>query len=183
MPANWRCRIINTFGIHDEISAVAKEILLLTGEDNMAFDQIGVVARTLDDYGATIKEIFAQHKFRSPVPSRNPLVQFPLTKAAILLMNLAAKDYPRSHVIDLLSSPYFRLNGVGKRAKRASYRSLGSGQPRAGDLQRNEEWQRIDRYAVPRHEVVPISDDDERRFIEIPAAQLRALATILNSLR
>ena len=27
-----------------------------------------------------------------------------------------------------------------------------------------------------------ISDDDERRFIEIPAAQLRALATILNGL-
>ena len=65
-------------------------------------------------------------------------MQFPLTKAAILLMNLAAKDYLRSHVIDLLSSPYFRLNGVGTAGKRASSRSLGSGHPRAGDLQRNE---------------------------------------------
>jgi ATP-dependent helicase/nuclease subunit B len=182
LPANWHCRIINTFGIDDEISAVAKEILLLTEQDGMAFDQIGVVARTLDDYGAKIKEVFAQHQIPITGAIEEPLVQFPLTKAAILLMNLAAKDYLRSDVIDLTSSSYFRLNGAAQQASEL--------RPDLWDLATRElaickgmdEWHRIDRYAVEGMKLSQISDDEERRFIEIPAAQLRALATILDGL-
>ena len=182
LPVNWHCRIINTFGIDDEISAVAKEILLLTEQDGMAFDQIGVVARTLDSYGAKIKEIFAQHQIPITGSVEEQLVQFPLTKAAILLMNLAAKDYLRSQVIDLLSSPYFRLDGAAQQASEL--------RPDLWDLATRElaickgmkEWHKIDRYAVEGMKLSQISDDEERRFIEIPAAQLRALATILEGL-
>jgi hypothetical protein len=42
-----------------------------------------------------------------------PLAQFPLAKAVILLLNLPAKDYLRTQVIDLLSSPYFQLDSSG----------------------------------------------------------------------
>jgi ATP-dependent helicase/nuclease subunit B len=182
LPANWHCRIINTFGIDDEISAVAKEILLLSEQEGMAFDQIGLVARTLDAYGAKIKEIFAQHQIPITGSIEEPLVQFPLTKAAILLMNLAAKDYLRSHVIDLFSSPYFRLNALAPHASEL--------RPDLWDLATRElaickgmkEWQRIDRYAVEGMKLPQISDDEERRFIEIPAALLSALATILKGL-
>ena len=76
----------------------------------MALDQIGVVARSLDGYGATIKEVFSQHQIPIAGSIEEPLVQFPLTKAVLLLLNLPAKDYLRSQVIDLLSSPYFQLN-------------------------------------------------------------------------
>ena len=182
LPANWHCRIINTFGIDDEISAVAKEILLLNEQDDIAFDQIGVVARTLDGYGAKIKEVFAQHQIPVNGSIEEPLVQYPLTKAVILLMNLAAKDYLRSDVIDLLSSPYFRSNG--------STRKPCELRPDLWDLATRElaickgmkEWQRIDRYAVEGMKLLQLSDDEERRFIKVPAAQLRALATILQSL-
>ena len=182
LPVNWRCRIINTFGIDDEISAVAKEILLRNEQDGIAFDQIGVVGRTLDGYGPKIKEIFAQHQIPITGSIEEPLVQFPLTKAAILLMNLAAKDYLRSHVIDLLSSPYFRLNAATQPASEL--------RPDLWDLASRElaickgmrEWHRIDRYAVEGMKLSQISDDEERRYIEIPAAQLRALAAILKGL-
>ena len=99
---------------------MAKEILLLTEQDGMAFDQIGVVARTLDGYGAKIKEVFAQHQIPITGSVEEQLVQFPLTKAAILLMNLAAKDYLRSHVIDLLSSALFSLEWRGT-SRQASF--------------------------------------------------------------
>jgi ATP-dependent helicase/nuclease subunit B len=182
LPENWHCRIISTFGIDDEISAVAKEILLLSEQDGMAFDQIGVVARTLDGYGAKIKEVFAQHQIPIAGSIEEPLVQFPLIKAVILLMNLAAKDYLRSDVIDLTSSPYFRLNGTAQQAHEL--------RPDLWDLATQElaickgmkEWHRIDRYAVEGMKLSQISDDEERRFIEIPAVQLRALATILEGL-
>ena len=182
MPASWRCRIFNTFGIHDEISAVAKQILLLTGEDNMAFDQIGVVARTLDDYGATIKEVFAQHKIPISGSIEEPVVQFPLTKAAILLMNLAAQNYPRSHVIDLLSSAYFRLNGSAKEPSELRTDLWDLASRELAICKGIEEWQRIDRYTSQGMKLSRVSDDDDRRFIEIPAAQLRTLATILKRL-
>jgi ATP-dependent helicase/nuclease subunit B len=182
MPPNWRCRIFNTFGIHDEISVVAKEILLLTGEAKMAFDQIGVVARTLDDYGATIKEVFAQHNIPISGSIEEPLVQFPLTKAAILLMKLPAQDYLRSHVIDLLSSPYFRLNGSAKEPHELRTDLWDLASRELAICKGIEEWQRIDRYTSEGMKLFRVSDDDGRRFVDIPAAQLRALGTILKTL-
>ena len=181
MPANWRCRIFNTFGVYDEISAVAKEILRLVDDDGVALDQIGVVARSLDSYGATIKEVFAQNQIPITGVIDEPLVQFPLTKAAILLLNLPAKDYLRSHVIDLLSSPYFQLNDSGA--------SMDL-RPDLWDLATRElaicrgmkEWQRLDRYTTRDLNLSQISMDDEPRAITIPAAQLRALSNILNNL-
>jgi ATP-dependent helicase/nuclease subunit B len=182
LPTNWRCRIFNTFGIHDEISAVAKEVLRLVSDDGMEFDQIGVVARTLDVYGATMKEVFAQHQIPITGAVEEPLVQFPLTKAAMLLLNLPAKDYLRSHVIDLLSSPYFQLTPVG--GESADLR------PDLWDLATRElaickglqEWQRLERYTTKGLTLSQLSSDDEPRTIIIAAAQLRALANILNGL-
>ncbi|MPZ78378.1 MAG: hypothetical protein GEU77_17870 [Deltaproteobacteria bacterium] len=181
LAINWRCRMFNTFGIHDEISAVAKEILRLTDND-ITFDQIGVVARSLDAYGATIKEVFAQHKIPITGAIEEPLVQFPLTKAAILLLNLPAKDYLRSHVIDLLSSPYFQLNALGSESTDL--------RPDLWDLATRElaickglkQWQRLERYTATDMKLSQVSHDDEPRVITIPAEQLRAVANILTAL-
>src|SRR5262249_52523946 len=102
-------QIINAFGIHDEVGAAAKEILHLVADDEISFDDIGVVARTLDAYGPPIKEIFHNHHIPMTGLIEDPLVQFPLTKAVIMLLNLPAEDYLRTQVIDVLSSPYFQL--------------------------------------------------------------------------
>ena len=182
LPINWRCRIFNTFGIHDEISAVAKEILRLVSDDDMALDQIGVVARSLDSYGAPIKAIFAQHQIPISGGVEEPLVQFPLTSAAMLLLNLPAKDYLRSHVIDLLSSPYFQLHSVG-----GEFTDL---RPDLWDLATRElaicksmkEWQRLEPYTTKDLILSQISNDEEPRKITIAAAQLRALSKILTGL-
>jgi len=182
LSTNWHCRIFNTFGIHDEISAVAKEILRLVSDDNMALDQIGVVARSLDGYGASIKEVFAQHQIPIAASIEEPLIQFPLTKAAMLLLNLPAKDYLRSQVIDLLSSPYFQLNSAGG--------DLTDLRPDLWDLATRElaickglkEWQRLERYTAKDLILSQISNDEEPRKIIIAAAQLRALAKILMAL-
>ena len=182
LSTNWHCRIFNTFGIHDEISAVAKEILRLVSDDNMALDQIGVVARSLDGYGASIKEVFPQHQIPIAASIEEPLVQFPLTKAAMLLLNLPAKDYLRSQVIDLLSSPYFQLNSAGG--------DITDLRPDLWDLATRElaickglkEWQRLERYTAKDLILSQISNDEEPRKITIAAAQLRALAKILMAL-
>ena len=59
-----------------------KEILRLVADDEMTFNDIGVVARSLDAYGSSIKEIFHNHHIPMTGVIEEPLVQFPLTKAA-----------------------------------------------------------------------------------------------------
>ncbi len=76
-----------------------------------------MVARGLDSYGTVIRDCFAQHRIPLAGRLEEPLVLFPLTKAVILLLNLPAKDYLRSQVIDLLSSPYLQLGQTRRRSR------------------------------------------------------------------
>src|SRR5262245_16963754 len=173
---------MNTFGIHDEVGAAAKEILRLLGADEMSFNDIGVVARTLDTYGPPIKEIFHNHHIPMTGVIEEPLVQFPLTKAVILLLNLPAKDYLRTQVIDLLSSPYFQLDSSAMDKVRP--------RPDMWDLATRElaickgihEWRRLQDYTSRDLILSQVSHDDEPRVIRIAAAQIRGLVNIFNEL-
>ena len=178
----WRCTIVNTFGIVDEVAAAAKEILRLVEHESIALHEIGVVARSLDSYGAAIKEVFHEHQILLNAEIEEPLVQFPLVKAVILLFNLPAKDFLRSQVIDLVSSPYFRIDGFREAASPA--------RPDLWDLATRElaickgipEWRRLRNYSNRDIVLRQLSHDDESRVIRIPAAQIRCLADIVEAL-
>ena len=179
---NWSCRIVNTFGLHDEVAYTAKEIQRLVDTGQMAFHEIGVVGRSLDSYGPVIRNSFSQH--RIPLAGRldEPLAVFPLTKAVIQLLNLAPMDFPRRQVIDLLSSPYLQLQRIAT--------DHGSARPDLWDLASRElaickgvtEWRRLRRFAQRDLRLSQISDDDEKREIHVPAAQLRSLADSVEAL-
>jgi ATP-dependent helicase/nuclease subunit B len=178
----WRCAVLNSFGVHDEVGAAAKEILRLADDEEIALNEIGVIVRGLDTYGAVIKEIFTNHCI--PISGRleEPLAQFPLAKAVILLLNLAAKDFPRGSMIDLLSSGYFKLASFAGEEV--------TPRPDLWDLATRElavckgihEWRRLRRYANRDLVISQLSHDDEARVIRIGAAQLRALAGVVETL-
>ncbi|HEV8722293.1 MAG TPA: PD-(D/E)XK nuclease family protein [Candidatus Binatia bacterium] len=180
-PKPWQCQIVSTFGIHDEVAAAAKEILRLAEDGKLQFHEIGVVARSLESYSQIVKDIFHQHRIPLAGTLEEPLVQFPLTKAIILFLNLPAKDFVRSQVIDLLSSPYFQFQNTvdGSRPH-----------PDLWDLASRElaickgvaEWRRLRRYNRQDLELRQISDDDEPRMIRIPSEQLACLADNVESL-
>jgi ATP-dependent helicase/nuclease subunit B len=181
-PQHWRCAIVNAFGIHDEVSATAKEILRLIDEDSLAFHEIGVVARSLETYGPAISEIFQLHQIPIASEIDAPLAQFPLTKAVSLLLNLPAKDFLRGEVIDLLSSPFFQFDAIRSASR--------SARPDLWDLATRElaickgvaEWRRLRNYAASDLVLSRHSDDDDPRLIRIKAAQLQSLADIVESL-
>ena len=181
-PNAWHCTVTNTFGIHDEVATAAKEILRLLDHEEMAFHDIAVVARSLDGYGATIKEVFHDHQIPLNGEIEEPLAQFPLVKAVHLLFNLPAGDFLRGQVIDLLSSPYFqsaRLTGKDSPAR-----------PDLWDLASRElaicsgisEWRRLRAYANRDIVISQLTHDDESRVIRISAAQIRCLADIVEML-
>jgi ATP-dependent helicase/nuclease subunit B len=182
LPKKWRCKIMNAFGIHDEVAVVAKEILRLVGDEDMAFNEIGVVARSLEVYGPAIKEIFHNHYIPLTGVIEEPLVQFPLTKAVILLLNLPAKDYLRTHVIDLFSSPYFQLesSGLEKILPRPDIWDLATRE--LAICKGIQEWRRLESYTARDLILSQVSNDDEPRVIKIAAVQIRCLASIFNEL-
>jgi ATP-dependent helicase/nuclease subunit B len=181
-PKRWHCQIVNTFGIHDEVAVVAKEILRLVDDGRMQFHEVGVVARSLESYGQIVKAIFHKHCIPLAGTLEETLVQFPLTKAVILLLNLPAKDFLRSQVIDLISSPYFQFQNI--------VRDHSLPRPDLWDLATRElaickgvaEWRRLRRYSHRDLVLTQISDDDEPRVIRIASAQLASLADIVEAL-
>jgi ATP-dependent helicase/nuclease subunit B len=181
-PKLWQCRIVNTFGIHDEVITAAKEILRLAEDGKIHFHDIGIVTRSLESYGPIVKGIFHQHRIPLAGTLEEPLVQFPLTKAVILLLNLPAKDFVRGQMIDLFSSPYFRF------LRRAGDHSAP--RPDLWDLATRElaickglaEWRRLRRYNRRDLVLRQISDDDEPRVIRIASEQLTCLADNVESL-
>ncbi|HEX5022199.1 MAG TPA: PD-(D/E)XK nuclease family protein [Candidatus Binatia bacterium] len=181
-PKHWQCQISSTFGINDEVASTAKEILKLVDAGSMQFHEIAVVARTMESYGQIIKSIFHQHRVPLAGTLEEPLVQFPLTKAVILLLNLPVKDFPRSQVIDLLSSPYFQFRNVAgdKFAARPDLWDLATRE--LGICRGVAEWRRLRRYNHRDLILREISDDDEPRVIRVPWTQLVCLAEIIESL-
>ncbi|MGZ8485051.1 MAG: PD-(D/E)XK nuclease family protein [Candidatus Binatia bacterium] len=178
----WHCQIVNTFGIQDEVATSAKEILRLVDDGKLTFHEIGVVVRGLESYGTVIRDCFAQHRIPLAGRLEEPLVLFPLTKAVILLLNLPAKDFLRSQVIDLLSSPYFQLHELAADPAHA--------RPDLWDLATRElaicngvdEWRRLRRFTQRDLLLRQLSDDDEARVIRIAAAQLLSLADVVDAL-
>jgi ATP-dependent helicase/nuclease subunit B len=182
LPDSWHCTISSTFGARDEVAAAAKEILRLIDHRGLSFSDIGVVARNLEPYGATIKEIFREHQIPIMGQFDEPLAQFPIIKAVILLLNLPAKDFLRRQVIDLLSSPYFRTERFtgAKSWARPDLWDLASRE--LAICKGIQEWRRLRNYT--NHDIVisRVSHNEEPRGIRIPAAQLRCLAEIVEGL-
>jgi ATP-dependent helicase/nuclease subunit B len=176
----WRGAILNAFGAHDEIAAVAKEILRLVADDGMGFEEIAVVARSLEGYGPTINEIFRQHCIPVAGALEEPLAQFPLAKGVALLFNLPAKDFLRGQVIDLLSSPYFQLGSWGGEiAPRPDLWDLATRE--LGICKGVQEWRRLQRYAGRDLILSQPSDDEQPRVVRIAAAQILCLANLFNA--
>ena len=181
-PANWRCTISSAFGVGDEVSAAAKEILRLADDERVAFNEIAVVARSLEDYGRPIQEIFHRHCIPVAGKLEESLAQFPLTKAVILLLNLPAKDFPRRQVIDFLSSPYLQANALLQKDIRA--------RPDLWDLATRQlaickglsEWRRLREFAGRDLQLGQSSEPEERRVMRIPPAQLTYLADVVEKL-
>ncbi len=108
-PARSPARtIVSCAGAEEEVAVVAGEIVRLVEEEGIAFEEIGVVARTLDPYGDLCRTRFAEQGIPMTGARAMPLLRFPRARVALLLMQLPLHDYPRAEMMELFASPYFR---------------------------------------------------------------------------
>ncbi len=180
---NGSCTIVSCSGQRDEVLTVAKEILRLVTHERLAFDEIGVVVRSLDSYLPWFKEIFPGHGIPMAAYAKGSLLAFPLVKAVLLLSGLLSRDYLRSHVIDLISSPFFDLRPycAEKVAPRCDLWDPMT--RRLGITKGFEEWRRLERHldrgmALPRQG----DENDEPSITSVSSEQIKILWTIVTEL-
>ncbi|HEY1266008.1 MAG TPA: PD-(D/E)XK nuclease family protein [Candidatus Binatia bacterium] len=173
-------KLFSCFGAREEIDTAAKEILRLVDEEDYTFDEIGIAARSLE-YRPWIEEIFTRHRIPFTISAEPSLAEHPLAKAAVLLLNLQLKKYVRTHVIDLLDSPFFNAGAaVDDRDGRPDLWDLAS--RLLGIGKGADEWSGLEKYLGRGIAVAEQDDRTRRREIVVPANQVRMLWRIFSAL-
>jgi ATP-dependent helicase/nuclease subunit B len=134
--------VITCSGAHDEVVAAAKEILRLVEEEGVAFEEIGVVARSLDPYADIVVREFGRHHIPFVTTAQRGLPRLPLVQAALRLLRIAEGDPMREDIIDLLSSPWCRIESLvpGAEAAPAVWNELAQS---IGVTRGYEAWERL----------------------------------------
>lgn len=182
-PCGFQCTMINCSGAHDEVVTAAKEILRLVSDEGIAFDQIGVVTRNLEAYIPWIKQTFPEHRIPITTSAQESLVQFPLAKAVLLFINLASKDYLRSHFVDLISSPFFDTRSFcqGEAAPRPDLWDLLT--RCLGITKGPQEWLHLERFLNGEMILTESEDEDEEfRTLTVSTSQVRILWNLFTEL-
>src|SRR5437660_4172456 len=106
------CRIVSAVGVEDEVWAAAKEILRLIEDAHCDPLEIGVVARTLDPYLPALRRVFDDNRIPFACRVGEPLIHEPLVKTLIRFLRLPVDAFPRASMIEVLTSPAFRVDAV-----------------------------------------------------------------------
>lgn len=180
--------LFSAVGAEDELATVCKQILLLVEAHGYRFDEIGVVARTLGPYQTAVQRLFDRHRIpvRSSVGA--PLIQEPGVKILLQLASLPLTGLYRTPIMDLLTSPFYRLPQSRGAEPRPDLWGLAV--RRLGIIRGEEEWQRLasaahaDLMVEARNEMADVEEPDAEpeRGITIDAAQLQLLWQLVEAL-
>jgi len=103
----------NVIGVEEELATVCREILTLVEVNGYRFEEIGVVARTLEPYQARLQSVFDHHLVPFTSTAGKPLSREPLVKTLLRLASLPLHDFDRAAMLDVVTSPFYHLQSVG----------------------------------------------------------------------
>ena len=105
--------VINVIGVEEELAAVCREILTLVEVNGYRFDEIEVVARTLEPYQTRLQSVFDHHLVPFTSTAGQPLSREPLVKTLLRLASLPLNDFDRAAMLDVVTSPFYHNQRVG----------------------------------------------------------------------
>jgi len=103
----------NVIGVEEELATVCREILTLVEVNGYRVDEIGVVARTFEPYQARLQSVFDRYRVPFTSTAGKPLLREPLAKTLLRLASLLLNDFDRAAMLDVVTSPFYRVQGVG----------------------------------------------------------------------
>ncbi|MDE1976129.1 MAG: hypothetical protein KGI84_02580, partial [Elusimicrobia bacterium] len=104
-----RLRLMSASGARDEAWLCAKEIAKMVRAGACRYEDVGVMARTLEPYRAALSEAFSDNAVPLSMSAREPLLREPFAKAAWTVLSARRRDFPARILEELFFSPYFRL--------------------------------------------------------------------------
>ena len=129
LPRGTSLSVISASGAGDEAWAVAKEILRLrAGQAPPEFDEIGIVARTLEPYRSILAAVLRENAIPFSSGAGDPLLRHPIAKLSLSLLQLGRRDFPAADLLDVVESRYFRAGrfraAAGWHGLRSNWRRL-----------------------------------------------------------
>ncbi len=180
-------RIMNAVGPEDELTLASKEILTLVETNHYRFDEIGIVARTLDPYHAMIRRTLDEHRIPFVSTAVSPILQEPAAKVLLHLARLPITGFYRAALLDVLTSPFYRSgqNGAAGIEPRPDLWRLAVSS--LGITRGEEEWRRLASSAQVETWVGIGSEPDDEQIegtgrVQVETAQLRVLWHLVSSL-
>ncbi len=107
-PRTSPCQIhiYNVRGHRQEVTVVAKDIIRLVEERGYAFHDIGIIARSLNDYAHLLPSVFFDHHIPFQSSLGQPLTFFPFVHSVIQLLRLPINGFRTKDLLAFLSSHY-----------------------------------------------------------------------------
>lgn len=97
----------SVIGMDEELATTCRTILDLVETNGYRFDDIGVVARTLDPYRTHLQSTFDRHGVPFTSNAGRPLMQEPVCKVLLQLASLPLNGFYRATVLDVVTSPLY----------------------------------------------------------------------------
>jgi ATP-dependent helicase/nuclease subunit B len=177
--------VTNMIGVEEELATVCREILTLTEVNGYRFDEIGVVARTLEPYQARLQSVFDRHLVPFTSTAGKPLAREPLVKTLLRLASLPMNDFDRAAMLDVVTSPFYHVHGpvsAGANLRSDVWRSLTY---TLGITKGEAEWRRLAAQAsssILHHAETESDDDDEQRARTHESSQLMYFWEVVSKL-
>ncbi|HKO30848.1 MAG TPA: PD-(D/E)XK nuclease family protein [Nitrospiraceae bacterium] len=105
--------VTNVIGVEEELATVCREILTLVEVNGYRFDEIGIVARTLEPYQARLQSVFDHYLVPFTSTAGRPLSREPLVKTLMRLASLPLNDFDRADMLDVVTSPFYYIPEAG----------------------------------------------------------------------
>lgn len=99
--------VTNVIGVEEELARVCREILTLVEVNGYRFEEVGVVARTLEPYQARLQSVFDHHLVPFTATAAKPLSREPLVKTLLRLASLPLSGFDRAAMLDVVTSPFY----------------------------------------------------------------------------
>lgn len=171
-------------GVEEELASACREMLDLVETNGYQFDEIGLVARTLDPYLADLQPIFDRHRIPFTSAGEQPLIQEPHCKVLLQLAALPVNGFYRTAVLDVVTSPLYRVNAGGRSGVEARPDLWRLAVQALHITRGEEEWARL--ADASRSELLIEGDDDAEggtdRRLGIDPHQLRLLWEVVSRL-
>lgn len=105
-----RIEAVHVRGIRAELEVAARLAAEAHLDRGVPLEDIAVVARSLDPFGGHVEAVFDAHSVPFTTTATAPLLREPWAQAAATLLAVLTEDLPRAAVIELLRSPWTRLD-------------------------------------------------------------------------